>query len=197
MNDLFQKSAFVIKRQGLAIGGKYKLFGLNEKEPLLFIEEKSSLIPLSISIHAYADEKKNHEVLLLKDQPSGGSEDLDVFDGESGQKIGSLLMDAENVSEIFKDVWSIQDAEGHTVGRVLEKKLGYALMRELVAHDIPQRLVILAGEVEVGELRQKTIALFYEMKIDLRKDVSGLLDRRLAIAAGILVAIHQGKEVDF
>lgn len=197
MNDIFQRSAFIIKRQGLAIGGKYKLFGLNEKKPLLFIEEKSKLIPLSISIHAYADEQKSHEVLLLKDQPSGGSEDLDVFDGESGQKIGSLLMDAQNVAEIFKDVWSIQDAEGHTVGRVAEKKLGRALMRELVAHDIPQRLVILAGDVEVGELRQKTFALFYELEIDLHKNESSLLDNRLVVAAGILVAIHQGKEVDF
>ncbi len=196
MNKLFSESVFVLKRQGLAISGKYRLFDSQGKEPLLFIEEKSKWLPPSISYRAYEDEKKTREVLTLKDRPDDPSENMDIFDAQSGEKIGSLISDADSISEIFKDVWAILDAEGKTCGKVYEKSLSKSLMRELVTHDLPQQMDIKVGEIEVGELRQKVKPISYELVIDLSKDVSGLLDHRLALAAGIMMAYHQGKEVD-
>lgn len=196
MNKILSESVFVLKRQGLAISGKYRLFDAQGKEALLFIEEKSKWLPPSITYRAYEDEKKTREVLTLKDRPDDASENMDIFDTQSGEKIGSLVSDADSISEVFKDVWTILDAEGKTFGKVYEKSLSKSLMRELVTHDLPQQMDIKVGEIEVGELRQKVKPISYELVIDLSKDVSGLLDHRLAVAAAIMMAFHQGKETD-
>jgi hypothetical protein len=196
MDRIFAENQFILKRKGLSIAGKYLLFDAQGKEPLLFIEEKSKWIPPSITYHAYADEKKTREVLTLKDRPDDPTEDMDVFDAQSGEKIGSLVSDSDSFSELFKDVWTIIDAEGKTQGKVFEKSLSKSLMRELVTHDLPQQMDIKVGEIEVGELRQKVKPISYELVIDLSKDVSGLIDHRMAVAAAILMAYHQGKETD-
>lgn len=196
MDQIFAENKYILKRKGLAIAGKYILFDAEGKKPLLFIEEKSKWFPPSITYRAYADEKKTREVLTLKDRPDDPSEDMDVFDVQSGEKIGSLVSDADSLSEIFKDVWLIVDTEGKSQGKVYEKSLSKSLLRELVTHDLSQQMDIKVGDMEVGELRQKIKPISYELVIDLSKDVSGLLDHRLVVAAAIMMAYHQGKEVD-
>jgi hypothetical protein len=196
MDRIFGESRYLLKRQGLAITGKYRLFEAQGKEPLLFIEEKSKWIPPSITYHIYADEKKTREVLTLKDRPDDPSEDMDIFDAQSGEKICSLVADADSLSEVFKDVWVFQDPKGKVLGKVFEKSLSKSLLREMITHDIPQQLDIKVGNIEVGELRQLVKPFSYELSIDLSKDVSGLLDHRLAVAAAIYIAYHQGKETD-
>jgi len=196
MNAAFLPSTFIIKRQGLSIGGKYKVFLVDGKDPILFVEEKSKWIPPSTIIHVYTDEKKSKEVLTLKDQLSSGSDGMDVFDTESGQQIGSLISEGETFSELFKDVWTFLDPEGKPYGKIYEKSLGKSLLREMVTHDLPQQMDIKVGEIEVGELRQKIKPISYELAVDLTKDVSALLDHRMAIAAAIVVARHQGNEID-
>jgi hypothetical protein len=196
MNTIFSKSNYVIKRQGLSIAGKYRIFPQEGNDPLFFVELKTKWIPPSTMVHVYTDEKKTHEVLTLKDRPTGAAEDMDVNDAENGQKIGALVMGAETVSEIFKDAWSILDAEDKPIGKVFEKNLGKSLVRNLVSHDLPQQMDINIGEITVGELRQKVKPISYELQVDFSQDVSSLLDHRMGIAAGILTAIHQGNEVD-
>jgi len=196
MSNIFSVSNYVLKREGLSIGGKYRIIDPQSKVALCFIEEKTKWIPPSKIIHIYSDEKKKNEVLTLKDRPSGSIEDMDIFDSTNGQKIGSLVSDAESISEVFKDVWSILDAEENTIGKVYEKNLSKSLLRELVSKDIPQKMEIKIGDVQVGELRQKLKAVGYELEIDMSMDVSSLLDHRLGIAAGILIAYHQSNEVD-
>lgn len=196
MDSIFTPSEFVLKRQGLSIAGKYRLFNMQSKDPILYIEQKSKLFPPSFAYHVYADDKKKREVLTLKDRPEGYGDDMDVFDAQSGQLIGSLVNEADTFSELFKDVWAILNAEGKTVGKVYEKSLSKSLMRELITHDLPQRMEIKVGEIEVGELRQKVKPIGYELAIDISKDVSSLLDHRLAVAAALVVAYHQGTEMD-
>ncbi len=197
MDQILNASKFVLKRQGLSIAGKYRLYDEQGKEVLLYIEEKSKWIPPSITYHVYADEKKTREVLTLKDRPDGGTDELDVFDAAGGELIGSLVTDSESASDFFKDVWAILDAQGKPAAKVFEKSLGNSLLRELVAHDIPQQMDIKVKDIKVGELRQKIKPISYELVIDISEDVSGLLDHRMAVAAAIVAAYHQGKEIDW
>jgi len=57
MNAVFMQTGYVLKRQGLSLGGKYQLLGLQDKRPLLYIEEKVKWIPPSNSVHVYLDDK--------------------------------------------------------------------------------------------------------------------------------------------
>lgn len=193
MHAEFLQTGYVLKQQGLSIGGKYRLYSPQGDEPLLFIEEKTKWLPPSTTTHVYADEKKKQEILTLKDSPADDV-DLDVIDAESGQKIGGLGMSAENVSEIFKDAWLITDAAGQPIGKVFEKSAGRSVLRGLLDNELPQQLEITAGDTLVGTLRQKSKIAGYELVIDFSMDVTHLLDRRLGMAAAIFVALHHGKE---
>lgn len=55
-------------------------------------------------------------------------------------------------------------------------------------------MYITLGENLVGELRQKSKMIGYELTIDFSMDTTHLLDRRLGLAAAIFVARHQGLE---
>jgi hypothetical protein len=56
VHTVFSQPKYTHKRQGLAIGGKYRLYGLQNDTPLLFIEEKSQWIPPDVTTHAWTDE---------------------------------------------------------------------------------------------------------------------------------------------
>jgi hypothetical protein len=192
MNIVFSQTEYVLKQQGLSIGGKYKLFGLQNDEPLLYIEEKIKWIPPATTVHAYADEKKTQEILTFKDSESEDI-DMDVIDAVSGQKIGGIGTAVDNLAEFIKDAWAITDADNKPIGKVFEKSTGQSVLREMLDNELPQQMNITVGETLVGELRQKAKMLGYELAIDFSLDTTRLLDRRLGIAAAIYVALHQGK----
>jgi hypothetical protein len=193
MNSAFSLTGYLLKQQGLSIGGKYQIFDLQNDEPLLYIEEKIKWLPPSNTIHVYADAKKKQEVLTLKDSQSENIE-RDVIDTESGQKIGGIGIAADNLSEFIKDAWSITGADDKPIGKVFEKSTGQAVLRELLSNGLPQKLDITAGETLVGELRQKVKMIGYQLEIDFSMDVNHSLDRRLGLAAAIFIAYHHGNE---
>jgi hypothetical protein len=193
MNAVFSQTKYIVKQQGLSIASKYRLYGPEGKEPLLFIEQKTKLLPPSITTHVYADEKKTQEVLTFKNSPTNGI-DRDVIDAETGQKIGGLCMAADKVSEIFKDAWRITDANDQPIGKVFEKSASRSLLRGLVGNELPQQLDVAVGETSVGAFRQKVKMMGYELIVDFSMDVAHLLDRRLGVAAAIFVALHHGNE---
>jgi hypothetical protein len=194
MNIVFSQSNYILKRQGLSIGGKYQIFGLQDDKPLLFVEEKTKWIPPSNIIHVYADDKKTQEVLTLKDSESADFVKV-IYDGESGDKIGGIAIVSDTFKEFISDAWAITDANDNIIARVGEISAGEALIRELISNELPQKLDIFVGDTLVGELRQKSKLLGYEMKIDFSMDIMHGLDHRLGLAAAIFVAYHQGQEV--
>jgi len=194
MDAIFSQPTYTLKRMGLSLGGKYKLLSSQTNELLLYIEEKTKWIPPSTVIHVYSDEKKSFELLTLKDSPRENIE-IDIFDGQTGQKIGGIGMAADNLAEFVKDAWFIFDGEYKPIAKVAETSTARALLRE-ISHDITQKLDITIGEEIVGELRQKVKMAAYELGIDFSMDPTNQLDRRLGIAAAVFVAYHQGREVD-
>ena len=193
MHAGFSQSGYVLKRQGLSIGGKYRLYGLQNDKPLLFVEEVMKWLPPSVATHVYADEKKKQEILTFKESPAADI-DVDIIDAESGQKIGAIGTAADTASEIIKDAWHIMDANDKPIGKVFEKSTAQSVVRDLLDNELPQQMDITVGDTLVAELRQKVKMMSYELAIDFSMDVVRKLDRRLGIAAAIFVALHQGKE---
>jgi hypothetical protein len=50
------------------------------------------------------------------------------------------------------------------------------------------------GETRVADLRQNFNLFRYELNLDFSMDMGRLLDRRIGIAAGILLAAVEGKQ---
>ncbi len=73
--------------------------------------------------------------------------------------------------------------------------MGLALLRRFFLGTwLPQNYDITFGTTRVADLKQNFTLFRYELNLDFSMDVARMLDRRLGIAAGILLAAVEGKQ---
>ncbi|MEB2334565.1 MAG: hypothetical protein OZ914_09670 [Anaerolineaceae bacterium] len=191
MNPIFQHSTYLLKRQVLALTGKLRFYDPTG-ELAMFSEQK--MFRWKEDIRVYADESKTREVLSIKSrQIIDFSAAYDVVDTETNQKVGALRR--KGWRSLLRDEWEILDENDNVKGLLFEDSMGLALLRRLVVGSwLPQNYDIIFGAARVADLRQNFHLFRYELNLDFSMDVSRLLDRRLGIAAGILLATMEGKQ---
>jgi hypothetical protein len=78
---------------------------------------------------------------------------------------------------------------------LFEDSVGLALLRRLVAGSLlPQNYDITMGVDRVADLKQRFNLFAYQLDIDFSMDTARQLDHRIGIAAGILLAVVEGKQ---
>ena len=191
MNPIFQHPSYLLKRQAIALTGKFRFYDPNGTQ-VMFSEQR--MFRLREDIRVYSDESKMQEVLSIKArQIMDFSASYDVVDTAMNQKVGVLRR--KGLRSLLRDEWEILDTNDRVVGLLFEDSIGLALLRRLVLGSwLPQNYDMTFGETRVGDLRQNFNPFRYELNLDFSMDVSRLLDRRLGIAAGILLAAVEGKE---
>lgn len=134
MHSAFSFGNYVIKPQGLSIGGKYRAHN-PQNQPTLFIEHKTAWKTLSSTYHVYGDEKKQQEVMALQQGKHDNFPDYhDVNDLTTGEKVGGVGADWKN---FLADAWGITDAHGAIIGRVREKSTRRTFLHEFTASVVP------------------------------------------------------------
>jgi uncharacterized protein YxjI len=173
MNPAFQFPSYLIKRQAIALTGRFRFYDPSGRL-VLFSEQK--MFKLREDIRVYADENKSQEVLSIKArQIMDFSAAYDVVDTAMNQKVGALRR--------------------RVIGKLFEDSVGLALLRRLLLGSLlPQNYDITVGESRVADLKQRFNPLRYELDLDFSMDTTHRLDRRLGIAAGILLATVEGKQ---
>ena len=159
---------------------------------VMFSEQK--MFRWKEDIRVYADESKTREVLSIKArQIMDFSAAYDVVDTEMNQKVGVLRR--KGWRSMFRDEWEVLDENDNVKGLLFEDSMGLALLRRLVLGSwLPQNYDITFGTTRVADLKQNFHLFRYELNLDFSMDVSRMLDRRLGIAAGILLAAVEGKQ---
>jgi len=159
---------------------------------VLFSEQK--MFRLREDIRVYSDESKMQEVLTTKArQIIDFSAAYDVMDSLTGEKVGVLRR--KGWRSMLRDEWEVLDANDQVRGMLFEDSVGLAMLRRfLLGSLLPQNYDITLGEVRVGDLRQRFNLFRYELDLDFNMDPLRTLDRRLGIAAGILLATVEGKQ---
>ena len=191
MNTIFQYSNYLLKRQALALTGKFRFY-----DPMgnlvMFSEQK--MFKLREDIRVYSDESKTREVLSIKArQIIDFSAAYDVVDTEFNQKVGALRR--KGWESMLRDEWEVLDANDNFIGVLFEDSMGLALLRRfLLGSWLPQNYDITLGNMRVADLRQNFNLFRYELNLDFSMDPSQNLDRRLGIAAGILLAVVEGRQ---
>jgi uncharacterized protein YxjI len=191
MNPIFQHSSYLLKRQAIALTGKFRFY-----DPMgnlvMFSEQK--MFKLREDIRVYSDESKTQEVLSIKArQIMDFSASYDVVDTAMNQKVGALRR--KGLRSILRDEWEVLDANDNMIGLIFEDSIGLALLRRfLLGSWLPQNYDITLGQTRVGDLRQNFNLFRYELNLDFSMDTARMLDRRLGIAAGTLLAAVEGKE---
>jgi hypothetical protein len=117
----------------------------------------------------------------------------DVVDTALNQKVGVLRR--KGLRSILRDEWEVLDANDNMIGQLFEDSVGLALLRRLVLGSwLPQNYDLTVGGTRVADLRQNFNLFRYELNLDFSMDTAHQLDRRVGIAAGILLAAVEGKQ---
>jgi len=191
MNPTFSWSNYLLKRQVLALTGKLRFYNPND-ELVLYVEQK--MFRLREDIRVFGDESKTQELLLIQARNIiDFSAAYDVIEAANGQKVGALRR--KGLKSMFRDEWEVLDAADQPIGMLFEDSVGQALLRRfLLGSLLPQNYDLTIGEQRVADLRQKFNLFGYQMILDFSMDTANKLDRRLGIAAGVLLAIIEGKQ---
>ena len=191
MNPIFQFPTYLLKRQAIALTGKFRFYDPAGRL-VLFSEQK--MFRLREDIRVYDSEDKSREVLSIKArQIMDFSASYDVVDTELNQKVGVLRR--KGLRSILRDEWEVLDANDQLIGQLFEDSVGMALLRRLLLGSwLPQNYDLTVGETRVADLRQNFNLFRYELNLDFSMDTTHRLDRRVGIAAGILLATVEGKQ---
>ena len=72
--------------------------------------------------------------------------------------------------------------------------MGLALVRRFLTALVPQNYDITVGTTRVADLKQNFNPFAYQLNLDFSMDINHLLDHRMGIAAGILLAAIEGRQ---
>ena len=191
MNPIFQFPSYLIKRQVFALAGTFRFYDPSGNQ-VMFSQQK--MFKLREDIRVYADENKTQEVLSIKArQIIDFSAAYDVVDTAMNQKVGTLRR--KGWSSMLRDEWQVLDANDNQIGVLFEDSMGLALLRRfLLGSWLPQNYDLTLGETRVADIKQNFNLFRYELNLDFTMDPSQKLDRRLGIAAGLLLAAVEGRQ---
>jgi len=190
MNPVFQHNQYLLKRQVFALAGKFRFYDPSG-QLVLFSQQK--MFKLREDIRVYSDENKTQEVLMIKArQIVDFSAAFDVVDSATGQKVGALRR--KGLASLLRDEWDILDVGDNVIGKLFEDSMGLALLRRFLTGLVPQNYDITIGTERVADLKQAFNPFAYQLTLDFSMDLSQRLDRRVGIAAGILLAAIEGRQ---
>jgi uncharacterized protein YxjI len=191
MHSAFQSNQYLLKRQVLALTGTIRLYDPNEQ---LVLYSRQKMFRLKEDIRIFSDESQTQELLHIQArQIIDFSAAYDVFDSPAREKVGVLRR--KGLRSLLRDEWEVLDDGDRIIGRLFEDDPNRALLRRfLLGNLLPQNYDLTMGETRVADLKQRFNLFRYELDLDFQMDTQRLLDRRLGIAAGVLLAIIEGKQ---
>ena len=191
MNLIFQYPRYLLKRQVFALTGKFRYY-----DPMgnLVMFSQQKMFKLREDIRVFADEEKTQELLQIKArQIVDFSTAYDVIDSAYNKKVGVLRR--KGLRSILRDEWEVLDANDQLIGKLFEDSPGLAMLRRmLLGNLLPQNYDIAFGEQRVADLKQRFNLFRYELDVDFSMDTANMLDRRVGLAAGILLAAIEGRQ---
>ena len=191
---IFSHPTYLIRRKFFKIfGASFQIYDANGQ---VVLYSKQQAFKLREDIRVYADEAATQEVLSIKTRSIldfGAA--YDVVDSTSGEKVGALKR--KGLKSLLKDEWIFMDANDRDLGLIQEDNPLLATARRFVPYGdfIPQKFVGTVDGQPVCEFRQHFNPIVQKITMDFTPDAQGRLDRRLGIAAGILLcAIEQRQD---
>ena len=193
MNPIFQFPNYLLRRQAIALTGKFRFYDPAGRL-VMFSEQK--MFRLKEDIRIYGDESKTQEVLSVRArQIMDFSAAYDVVDTEMNQKVGALRR--KGWSSLARDSWMLLNARDQEIGTVVEDSMIAALVRRFVdaaSLFMPQKFHADMGGQTVCTYQQNFNPFVRRLTVDFTHDRNGQLDKRLGLAAAILLSAIEGKQ---
>ncbi|MEK4104228.1 hypothetical protein NST28_09120 [Paenibacillus sp. FSL R10-2791] len=190
MNAAYNHTEYIIRKKVFSImGAKLHIFDSSEQ---LVLYSQMKAFKLKEDIALYTDESMQKELLRIKARNVVDfSATYDVHDTESGEHIGSFRR--KGLKSILKDEWILLDRHDQEIGKIKEDSTAMALLRRFIAI-IPQKYNIEMDDTTIPAFKQNFNPFVTKIMADFSEDRKGKLDRRLGLAAGILLCAVEGKQ---
>ena len=191
LHSAFQNDRYFLRRQVFALTGKFRLYN-PQSQLLLYSQQK--MFKLKEDIRVYSDESMSQQLLLIKARSIlDFSAAYDVIDCYSGEKVG--VWRRKGMRSLLRDEWELLDANDQMFGVLYEDNMTQALLRRfLLGKWLPQNYDLMVDGRRAADLKQRFNLLRYELDLDFTMDTGHKVDRRLGIAAAILLATIEGRQ---
>jgi hypothetical protein len=192
IEEILDQSKFIVRKDVFAIGGAFRVLTTDNK---LLLYSRQKIFKLKEDIRVYNDLERNDEVLYLSArQILDFSGAFDVIESKTKEKIGSLRR--KGIRSMVRDKWEILDKNDNLFAYIEEDSIGMALLRRFLTNLIPQKYTI--SEINtnntLGKINQAFNPLIHWFTVDFSPDYEKRLDRRLGIAAVILLLAIEGRQ---
>jgi uncharacterized protein YxjI len=189
--DRFSQPQYLIRRKIIRIlGGAFHVYGLDGS--LLFYSDMKRM-KLREDIRIYTDESMTQEVLSIKARTILDiSTTYDVVDSATQQKVGAIKR--QGLKSILRDEWKLMNAMDQEIGIIREDSTLMALLRRFLSNLIPQSFHCEVNGNTVATFQQNFNPFVLKITVDFSGDRAGMLDRKLGLAAGILLSAIEGRQ---
>jgi len=156
-----------------------------------YVEQKAFKLKEDITV--FADEQKQRPLLTIKArQVLDISATYDVSDARTGQKVGALRR--KGLKSILRDEWTVLDAGDQELGLIQEDSALMATLRRFLSNLIPQNFHVTLQGQPAGVIKQHFNPFVMKHTVDLTSDRGKRFDRRLALAAVVLLLAVEGPQ---
>jgi uncharacterized protein YxjI len=180
---LFRKKVFKI------FGGAFHAY---DENGILLLCSKQKAFKLREDFRVYADERQMDELLTIKTpQILDIAATYNVQDATTGKPVGAVRR--KGIKSILMDEWTFLSSDGIEVGKLTETSVLGAIASRLIKL-IPQSYEITSPDGrKTAEIKQhfNPFVLKYSISIFGPDDV---IDRRLLVSSGVLLAAIEGRE---
>lgn len=192
MDNRFKLNNYLIRKKILTfVGSEFHIYDREGGNIIFYAKLKP--FQWKEDIRIYTGEDKQTELLMIKARKAiDFSATYDVFDSSSGQKIGALRR--KGWKSMLQDEWQILDTNDAEIGLISEDSALLALLRRFLTELIPQEFHVTMNGQQVMHVKQNFNPFVSKINIDFSQDTSNLLDRRIGIAAGLLLNAIEGKQ---
>ena len=187
----FTYSTYTVRRKIFKLLGA--AFHIYDPNGNVAFYSKQKAFKLKEDIRVYTGEDMQNEVLTIKARSIiDFSAAYDVFDPATQTKVGALKR--KGMKSILKDEWIILDANENQIGLIQEDSMMLALVRRFLTNLVPQSFDGTINGQKVCHFKQNFNPFVTKITLDFAMDTNGRLDRRLGIAAAVLLCAIEGKQ---
>ena len=181
--SIFQRDSFVVRQKILSLAPKFVFFD-HEGKVLAFLRKK--VFSWKDDIRVFTDESQSVELLRVNGRQIidfGAS--FDVTDSVAGRKVGALKR--RGWKSILRAEWDILDECDQEIGKIREDSAFRAVVRRLLGRIIPQGYTFEVAGEPVGTAQYTWNIFVPTVQVDFTTDLARRLDRRLLVAAIVLL----------
>jgi uncharacterized protein YxjI len=191
MSDPFAVDQYLARRKVLtAFTPKFHVYD-SMGQLVAYVEQKAFKLKEDITV--FADEQKQRPLLRIQARKIiDFSAAYDVVDASDQQKVGALRR--KGLKSILRDEWQVLDPADQQIAHIQEDSTMLATLRRFLTNLIPQSYHVLSNGREIGIIRQNFNPFVLKLNVDLRSDPGRQLDRRLALAAVVLLLAIEGRQ---